>query len=446
MNTALGRIPPHNSDAEKAVLAAMIIDKDAVYEVIPVIKAEDFYTVAHGIIYDTILEMTDQGETVDLLTLTEGLRKRDLLEKAGGLSYVAEVSGAAGSSVGVLEYAGIIKEKSLLRILIKTAGDIYARGYEVSEDPENILNDAEKMLVEISQRRIKDGLVPMSDIIGPTIDRLEKLAENRSDVTGIPSGFIDLDKKTSGWQGSDLVIVAARPGMGKTSFCLNIGQNAAESNGTSVAIFSLEMSREQLVQRIISSKAMINQQKLRTGKLSEGEWVTLSEIIGPLSGSPVYIDDTPGITVREIRSKCRRLKAEKGLDLVIIDYLQLMSGSGRSESRQQEVSEISRSLKGLARELEIPVIALSQLSRAAEQNPEKRPNLSHLRESGAIEQDADIVLFIYREDVYNKEVEIPGVAEIIIAKHRNGPVGTVKLGFQEEYTRFTNIEIDRSET
>jgi len=435
----LDRIPPHNLDAEQAVLAAMMLDKDAIYEIVPILKEKDFYKEAHGIIYRTIVDLAEQGEPVDLITITESLRKSGNLEKVGGVGYIAQVANAIGTSTGVTHYAELIKEKSLLRSLIKIATNLAARSYEDSEETEQILNDAERMILEISQGRVRGGLVPISEVIEGTIERLEILNNKKSEITGLTSGFRDLDKFTSGWQNSDLIIVAARPAMGKTSFCLNLAANAALLAKVPVAIFSLEMSREQLVQRMLSSAAMIDQQKLRTGRLLDKEWIALTSALGPLAEAPIYIDDTPAISVREIRAKTRRLKAEKGLGLVVIDYLQLMSTGRRVESRQQEISEISRSLKALARELDIPIIALSQLSRAVEQSQNKRPSLSHLRESGALEQDADIVMFIYRDEYYNPESEKKAIAEIIIAKHRNGPVGTVELTFLKEFTKFGDL-------
>ena len=349
METAiLDRIPPHNLDAEQAVLAAMMLDKDAIYEIVPILKEKDFYKEAHGIIYRTIVDLAEQGEPVDLITITESLRKSGNLEKVGGVGYIAQVANAIGTSTGVTHYAELIKEKSLLRSLIKIATNLAARSYEDSEETEQILNDAERMILEISQGRVRGGLVPISEVIEGTIERLEILNNKKSEITGLTSGFRDLDKFTSGWQNSDLIIVAARPAMGKTSFCLNLAANAALLAKVPVAIFSLEMSREQLVQRMLSSAAMIDQQKLRTGRLLDKEWIALTSALGPLAEAPIYIDDTPAISVREIRAKTRRLKAEKGLGLVVIDYLQLMSTGRRVESRQQEISEISRSLKSLS--------------------------------------------------------------------------------------------------
>lgn len=433
------RIPPQNQEAEQAVLAAMMLDKDAVYEAIQILKDGDFYKEAHGILFHTIVNLVEKGEPVDLITITERLRKDDNLEKVGGVGYIAEIANSIGTASSIGHYAQIVKEKSLLRLLIKVSSNIANRGYEAGEEPEQLLDDAERMILEISQGRTRDGLIPISEVIEDTIERLEYLSKKKSNITGLTSGFYDLDNMTSGWQNSDLIIVAARPAMGKTSFCLNVAQNAAIMENIPVAIFSLEMSREQLVQRMISSTAEIDQQKLRTGRLFDKEWIKLTSAIGPLAEAKIYIDDTPAISVREIRAKTRRLKAEKGLGLIVIDYLQLMSSGKRVESRQQEISDISRSLKALARELDVPIIALSQLSRAVEQSADKRPSLSHLRESGALEQDADIVMFIYRDEYYNPESEKLGIAEIIIAKHRNGPVGSVELSFRKEFTKFGNL-------
>ncbi|MFZ5945000.1 MAG: replicative DNA helicase [Bacillota bacterium] len=433
------RMPPQNQEAEQAVLAAMMLERDAIYEAVQILKDEDFYRDSHGILYRTIVQLAEKGDPVDLITITESLRKSGELDKVGGVGYIVEVANSIGTSANIVHYAQMVKEKALLRTLIKISNNIVNRGYEGGEEPEMLLDDAERMILEISQGRSRSGLIPISEVIESTIEKLEFLHNKKSEITGLTSGFKDLDSFTSGWQGSDLIIVAARPAMGKTSFCLNIAQNAAAKADVPVAIFSLEMSREQLVQRMISSTAEIDQQKIRTGRLYEKEWIALTNAIGPMAETKIYIDDTPAISVREIRAKTRRLKAEKGLGLIVIDYLQLMSGGRRSESRQQEISEISRSLKALARELDVPIIALSQLSRAVEQSNDKKPSLSHLRESGALEQDADIVMFIYRDEYYNPESEKLGIAEIIIAKHRNGPVGSVELSFRKEFTKFGDL-------
>lgn len=439
--SAFDRIPPQNLEAEQAVLAAMMLDKDATYEVITILKPEDFYKESHGILFKSITQLVEQGNPVDLITITEKLRQEGNLEKIGGVGNIAEIANSIGSSASVLHYAQIVAEKALLRNLIRTTTNIANRSYEPGEEPESLLDDAERMILEISQKKTRDSLEPISSVIENAIEQLEYLYKRKSDLTGLTSGFKSLDSFTSGWHKSDLIIVAARPAMGKTSFCLNIAENAAIKAKVPVAIFSLEMSREQLVQRMISSRAMVDQQKIRTGRLLDNDWVNIVNAIGPLAEADIYIDDTPGISVREIRTKTRRLKAEKGkLGLIVIDYLQLMSSGKRSESRQQEISEISRSLKALARELDVPIIALSQLSRAVESTQDKRPALSHLRESGALEQDADMVMFLFREDYYNPETEKKAIAEVIIAKYRHGPVGTVELAFLKEFTKFADIE------
>ncbi|WP_079932674.1 replicative DNA helicase [Carboxydocella sp. ULO1] len=437
---AMDRVPPHNLDAEQSVLGSMLLDQEAVFKAMEIIRAEDFYRDAHRLIFEAICDLADRSEPVDIITVAEELQQRGQLDKVGGAAYIATLSGIVPTAANVEYYARIIREKSLLRALISAATRIAQLGYEGEAEAEEILMQAEKMIYDLSQRKASRTFATMHEILMETFDRIEYLYQNKGDVTGVPTGFIDLDRLTSGLQPSDLIIVAARPAMGKTSFCLNIAQHAAIKAGIPVAIFSLEMSKEQLVQRMLCSEAMVDQHRLRTGQLTEQDWPRLVRAVGPMAQAPIFIDDTVGISVLEMRAKCRRLKAEHGLGLVIIDYLQLMQGSRRSESRQQEISEISRALKGLARELNVPVIALSQLSRAVEQTHDKRPNLSHLRESGAIEQDADIVSFIYREEYYNPDTEKKGIAEIIIAKHRNGPVGSVELGFLNEFTKFVNLE------
>ncbi|GAW27524.1 replicative DNA helicase [Carboxydocella sp. ULO1] len=436
----MDRVPPHNLDAEQSVLGSMLLDQEAVFKAMEIIRAEDFYRDAHRLIFEAICDLADRSEPVDIITVAEELQQRGQLDKVGGAAYIATLSGIVPTAANVEYYARIIREKSLLRALISAATRIAQLGYEGEAEAEEILMQAEKMIYDLSQRKASRTFATMHEILMETFDRIEYLYQNKGDVTGVPTGFIDLDRLTSGLQPSDLIIVAARPAMGKTSFCLNIAQHAAIKAGIPVAIFSLEMSKEQLVQRMLCSEAMVDQHRLRTGQLTEQDWPRLVRAVGPMAQAPIFIDDTVGISVLEMRAKCRRLKAEHGLGLVIIDYLQLMQGSRRSESRQQEISEISRALKGLARELNVPVIALSQLSRAVEQTHDKRPNLSHLRESGAIEQDADIVSFIYREEYYNPDTEKKGIAEIIIAKHRNGPVGSVELGFLNEFTKFVNLE------
>ena len=436
----LEKLPPYNLEAEQAVLGSMMLDKEAVYIAMEMLEPEDFYKEAHQLIFSAILSLEAAGQPIDMITLTEELHRQNNIDKIGGVGYIAEVANIVPTAANIRHYAEIVVQKTILRKLIRVSTNIANRCYEDQEDTYELLDDAEKLILEIAENRNFSGLIPIKQVLGSTLEKIEYLAGNKGNITGVPSCFIDLDNMTSGWQASDLIILAARPAMGKTSFGLNIAQNAAIRGKIPVAIFSLEMSKEQLVQRLMSSEAMIDQHKLRTGRLLDEEWVRLTRAAQPLSTADIYIDDTPAISVLELRAKARRLKAEKGLGLIIIDYLQLMRVGRRDENRQQEISEISRSLKALARELNVPVIALSQLSRAVEQTQDKRPALSHLRESGALEQDADLVMFIYREDYYNPESEKPGIAEIIIAKHRNGPTGTVELGFIKEFTKFVNID------
>jgi len=436
------KIPPHNLEAEQAVLGSMMIDKEAVYTVLGILSPEDFYKESHQIIYNSLLSLEAKGEPIDMITLTEELRQDNNLEKVGGVGYIATIANAVPTAANVGHYASIVYEKAVLRKLIRVSTNIANRCFEDREDTFELLDDAERKILEIATKRSSDDLVPLKRVLSDTLEKIEMLASQKGSVTGVPSFFVDLDRITSGWQRSDLIILAARPAMGKTSFGLNIALNAALKGKVPVAIFSLEMSREQLVQRLISSEARIDQHKLRTGRLQDDEWLRLTKAVQPLSTAQIYIDDTPAISVLELRAKARRLKAEKGLELIVIDYLQLMQVNNRkNENRQQEISEISRSLKALARELNIPVLALSQLSRAVEQTHEKRPALSHLRESGALEQDADLVMFIYREEYYNPDTDRPGIAEIIIAKHRNGPTGIVELGFIKEFTKFVDLDI-----
>ncbi len=436
----LEKLPPYNLEAEQAVLGSMMIDKEAVYIALEMLETEDFYKEAHQLLFATIVSLEAKAEPVDMVTLTEELHRQNSVEKVGGVGYIAEVANVVPTAANVRHYAEIVAEKAILRKLIRVSTNIANRCYEDQEETHDLLDSAERMILEIADNRNFSGLVPLKQVLGETLEKIEFLAGNKGNITGVPSFFTDLDSMTSGWQASDLIILAARPAMGKTSFGLNIAQNAAIKGKKPVAIFSLEMSKEQLVQRMMSSEAMIDQHKLRTGRLQDEEWVRLTKASQPLSTAEVFIDDTPAISVLELRAKARRLKVEKGLGLIIIDYLQLMQVGKRTENRQQEISEISRSLKALARELNVPIMALSQLSRAVEQTQDKRPALSHLRESGALEQDADLVMFIFREDYYNPESEKPGIAEIIIAKHRNGPTGSVELGFIKEFTKFVNID------
>lgn len=441
LSTGIDRLPPQNIDAEQSVLGAMLIDQEAVIKAMEILSGDDFYRDAHKEIFEVILELTDQNEPVDLITVSEALRKRESLEKIGGVAYIASLTNMVATTANTENHAKIVSEKALLRSLIKVSNHIAHLGYEGEEDVSNLVDKAEAMVYELNQSKTKSrGFARVNDVLMSTFERLEYLYQQSGDVTGIPTGFIDLDKMTSGLQPSDLIIIAARPAMGKTSLVLNLAANAAIRHNVPVALFSLEMSKEQLVQRILCSEAMLDQHKLKTGQLTEADWPRLTQAVGPLAQAPIFIDDQVGISIMEMRAKCRRLKAEHGLGLLIIDYLQLMEGSGKAESRQQEISKISRGLKALARELDVPVIALSQLSRAVEQTQDKKPNLSHLRESGSIEQDADIVSFIFREEYYNPESEKKGIAEVIIAKHRNGPVGSVELGFLNEFTKFVNLD------
>ncbi|MCK8824555.1 replicative DNA helicase [Fuchsiella alkaliacetigena] len=438
-STAKDRIPPRSIDAEKSTLGAMLIDRNAIAKVVEILNSEDFYREAHNIIFQVICNLFEEGEPVDLVTVAEKLRTKEVLEEIGGLSYLTSLANSVPTSTNVEHYAYLVEEKAVLRKLISSANQISDLGYQGEEDLEIVLDRAEQLIFNVSQKRAVKTFAEIKDVLMSTFDDLEMLYENKGGVTGVPTGFSDLDKMTSGFQESDLVIIAARPSMGKTALALNIAQYAAIQEDIPVAIFSLEMSKEQLVQRMLCCEAQVDNHRLRTGYLNENDWDKLTDAAGSLSEADIFIDDTPAITVMEMRAKARRIKAEHGLGLILIDYLQLMQGSGRVESRQQEVSKISRSLKSLARELEVPVVSLSQLSRAVEQRNDKRPQLSDLRASGSIEQDADVVAFIYRDEYYNPDTEKKGITEIIIGKQRNGPVGMVELAFQKEYTRFVDL-------
>ncbi|MCF6094655.1 replicative DNA helicase [Microaerobacter geothermalis] len=437
----LDRVPPQNIDAEQAVLGAVFLEIDALIAASEILSPEDFYRTSHQRIFQVMLDLYERGEPVDLVTVTAELSNRKLLEEVGGVSYLTDLAQSVPTAANVEYYAHIVEEKSILRRLIRTATKIASEGYSGSEDINQILSHAERSILEISQKKATRGFIPIKDILMETFERIEFLSNHQGQVTGIPSGYGDLDKMTSGFQPSDLIILAARPSVGKTAFALNVAQNVAARYNHSVAIFSLEMSAPQLVQRMLCAEANIDAHKLRTGRLEDGDWEKLSFAISTLAKSQIYIDDTPGITVTEIRSKLRRLKTEHGLGMVLIDYLQLIQGRGRGgENRQQEISEISRSLKGLARELNCPVIALSQLSRAVEQRQDKRPMLSDIRESGSIEQDADIVAFLYRDDYYDPETDKKNIIEVIIGKQRNGPTGKVELLFLKEYNKFVSMD------
>ena len=437
----LGKVPPHDEDAEQAVLGSMLTDNDAVMAAVEVLKEDAFYREDNKIIYQAILNLYSKSEPIDIITLKDELESMGKFEQVGGFEYLASLPDKVPTTANVQKYIKIVEEKSVLRNLIKTANEIIELGYNPTEDVEDIMDGAEKKIFDIMQSKNTKSYTPIKDVLVESFTNLEKLYNQKQHVTGVPTQFYDLDDKTAGLHGSELILVAARPAMGKTAFALNIATNAALRANVPVAIFSLEMSKDQLVNRMLCSEAMVDSNKVRTGKLDEEDWTKLAEAIGPLSEAGVYIDDTPGISVMEIRTKCRKLKMEKNIGLVVIDYLQLISGSNkRNGSREQEISEISRSLKVLAKELNVPVIALSQLSRAVEQRDDHRPMLSDLRESGAIEQDADIVMFLYRDDYYNKESAEKDIAEVIIAKQRGGSTGTVKLYRMGNYTKFVNIE------
>ena len=437
----LGKVPPHDEDAEQAVLGSMLTDNDAVMAAVEVLKEDAFYREDNKIIYQAILNLYSKSEPIDIITLKDELESMGKFEQVGGFEYLASLPDKVPTTANVQKYIKIVEEKSVLRNLIKTANEIIELGYNPTEDVEDIMDGAEKKIFDIMQSKNTKSYTPIKDVLVESFTNLEKLYNQKQHVTGVPTQFYDLDDKTAGLHGSELILVAARPAMGKTAFALNIATNAALRANVPVAIFSLEMSKDQLVNRMLCSEAMVDSNKVRTGKLDEEDWTKLAEAIGPLSEAGVYIDDTPGISVMEIRTKCRKLKMEKNIGLVVIDYLQLISGSNkRNGSREQEISEISRALKILAKELNVPVIALSQLSRAVEQRDDHRPMLSDLRESGAIEQDADIVMFLYRDDYYNKESAEKDIAEVIIAKQRGGSTGTVKLYWMGNYTKFVNIE------
>jgi replicative DNA helicase len=436
----LERVPPQNLDAERSALGAMFLDKEAIYRAMEILRPDDFYKDAHRHIYQTVLDLANKGEPVDLVTVTEALRQSKRLDEVGGVAYLTELANAVPTAAHIDHYARIIEEKSLLRQLIHAAGEIMAASYEAREEVEEILDEAERKIFSVANRRSGRTISSLKQILIEAFEQIEYLYENKGAVTGVPTGFADFDRLTAGLQPSDLIILAARPSMGKTTFALNMAENAAVRLKIPVAIFSLEMSREQLALKMLCAEAGVDNQRIRTGNLSEEDWPKLSHALGRLSEAKIFIDDSPNISAWEIRAKARRIKAEHGLGLVIIDYLQLMQSRYRSENRQQEVSEISRSLKALARELSTPVVALSQLSRAVEQRPGKKPSLADLRESGSLEQDADLVCFLYREDYYDPDTDKKNITELIVAKHRNGPTGKVEFFFQKEYSKFVSIE------
>jgi replicative DNA helicase len=434
------RTLPHNAEAERTVLGAVLVDNAAFNSAAEILIRDDFYREAHRRIFDAMAALAERSQPIDTLTLADQLSREQALEAVGGAAYLASLVDGLPRITNVEQWSRIIKEKAVLRNLIHASNRIAQSCYEAEDDPADILDRAEKSIFEIAERRLRQGFVGLREIVKESFRTIDQLSQSRELVTGLPTGFVDLDERTSGLQRGDLIIVAARPAMGKTSLCLNIAQNAAHRTGETVGIFSLEMSTKQLVLRMLCSDARIDAHRLRTGSLQEKDWARLAKAYADLSNARIFVDDSASLTPLEMRAKCRRLKAEHGLGLVIVDYLQLCSAPSRSENRQQEIASISRSMKGLAKELDVPVIALSQLSRAPEARQDRRPQLSDLRESGALEQDADIVMFIYREEEYKPSEENRGIAEIIIGKQRNGPTGTIKLAFIKEFTRFENYE------
>ena len=439
LEDTLRKVPPQNLDAEESVLGGVLLDMHALDRVVEVMGADDFYRGSHRKIFRAMLTLSEKGEPIDLITLADTLKARGELQEIGGATYLAELADKVPSAANIVHYARIVREKAVLRSLINVCSEIVTRCYNGEEDIERFLDEAERLIFDVSEKRIRPSFFKMGDMIMDTIKLVEKLYERKELVTGVPTGFLDLDRMTAGLQPSDLIIVAARPSVGKTAFVLNIAQYVTLHANTAVGIFSMEMAKEQLVLRMLCSEARVDNAKVRTGYLGERDFPRLAMAAGRLAEAPIYIDDTPAQNVLELRAKTRRLKREANIGLVIIDYLQLMRGLDAQENRTQELSEISRSLKSLAKELNIPVVALSQLNRQVEQRADKRPVMSDIRESGSIEQDADVIMFIYRDEVYKPDSQDEGVAEIIIGKQRNGPTGTVRLAFRKEYTRFDSL-------
>jgi replicative DNA helicase len=441
IDTSLHRLPPQNLDAEQSILGGILLDNQALNSVLEVLEHRDFYSESHRKIFAAILDLSERNEPCDLITLSSILKDRKQIDQVGGMAYLASLVDSVPSAANVGHYAKIVKEKAILRRLIGTATEILTKSYNAGADVDEVLDEAEHAIFEISENKIRPAFYPIKNIIKDSFKTIEKLYERKELITGVPTGFEKIDDLTSGLQKSDLIIIAGRPSMGKTAFALNIAQHAATDAGIPVAVFSLEMSKEQLALRMLSTTAKVDSQRLRKGFLGETDWPKLTTAAGRLSEALIFIDDTPAITALEMKAKARRLKAESGLGLIILDYLQLMRGGAYRDSREQEISEISRSLKALAKELNVPVIALSQLNRKVEDRTNRRPHMADLRESGAIEQDADVIAFIYRDEVYNKSEDNPekGLAEIIIGKQRNGPTGMVKLAFLEKYTCFENL-------
>lgn len=443
--TSLERVPPYNIEAEESLLGAMLISRDAISEAQEIVRAEDFYREANGRIFAAILDLYVHGEPADPITVAEALKKKGVLEEVGGKPYIHTLVSGVPTAANAKYYAEIIERNAILRSLIRVANEVATLGYEAPEDLEAAIDRAESLIFGVAQKRISEHFTSIKELLTESFERIEKLYEKQTYVTGVATGFTGFDKLTSGLQPSDFIVVAGRPSMGKTSFVLSVAQYVGMQLGVPVAIFSLEMGRHQLAQRLLCSEARVDAQSLRVGNLKEEDWGRLSSAVGRLAEAPIFIDDSANINMMELRAKARRLMTKHNLALIIVDYLQLMQGSTRAENRQQEISEISRSLKILGRELNVPILAVSQLSRAVEQRTDKRPLLADLRESGAIEQDADLVVFIYRDEYYNRHSEDRGIAEIIISKHRNGPVGTVRLAFLEHYTKFANLAGEISE-
>ncbi|HEU18955.1 MAG TPA: replicative DNA helicase [Deltaproteobacteria bacterium] len=438
---SLHKLPPQNIDAEQSILGGILLDNHAINSVVEILDITDFYSEAHRKIFSAIIELSERSEPSDLITLSNLLRDRKQIDNIGGVAYLASLVDNVPSAAHIAYYSKIVKEKSILRRLIGASTEILMKSYDSASNVNDVLDDAENAIFQISENKIKPSFIPLKDLIKDSFKSIERLYEKKALITGVPTGYDDLDQLTSGLQNSDLVIIAGRPSMGKTALAMNIAQNASTKTGIPVAIYSLEMSREQLAIRMLASEARVDSQRLRKGFLGETDWPKLTTAAGTLSDAAIYIDDTPAISVLEMKAKARRLKAEHGLGLIVLDYLQLMRGRDSSMPREQEISEISRSLKSLAKELNVPVVALSQLNRQVESRTDKRPQMADLRESGAIEQDADVILFIYRDEVYNKSEDNPekGLAEIIVGKQRNGPTGKVKLSFLNDYTRFENL-------
>ena len=438
-----GRVPPQNLEAEQSLLAGVLIDPESINKVVDIVMPEDFYREDHRLIFELMLDLYERNEPIDMITVSSLARDKGMLEKIGGVTYLNTLVDLMPTSANITQYGKMVREKSVLRGLIHVSTEIIEKGYEIETNVDTYVDDAEKMIFQISERKYRPSFFPVRDLVMENVKTIERLYQKKQTVTGLPTGFVELDKLTSGLQPSDLIIVAGRPSMGKTSLCLNIAQHVALSDGSNVpvGVFSMEMSKEQLVMRLLSSESEVEFTKLRTGALSSAEWPKLAQAADVLYKAPIFIDDSPSLTVLDLRARARRLKKEHGLGLLLIDYLQLMRGRTANERREQEISEISRFLKALAKELNIPVVAISQLNRLVEQRDDKKPRLSDLRESGAIEQDADVIIFIYRDEVYNKSADNPlkGIASIIIGKQRNGPTGEVEVAFLDRYTTFRNL-------